>query len=317
MCFGFDLPRPVCGRDRHGRHKLHGGRFSLRPEQRRGQHMVRADQHPRPARHGIPSHRRRKSFLSGRRHEPWQLRFHSLRHRRHGTAYAEFRHVHQRHSFTTPFCSRSPTSAQWTQRERRIIISRVLATLSAIKTPPSFVAWPSFTRKNPASGYQLGIARNSNTSSDWVFDTTQRNTNDVLFIVASYDYDSHTANLWIDPSASTFGAATAPTPTITATAGSDLNTSGIHAFVLGCRTNAPPACLVDDLRIGTAWALVTGGLAFGTQPLDQTLNAGTTAAFSVTASGAPTLDLSMAKKWRHSSGRHKIFRHEHGRLVHQ
>ena len=143
--------------------------------------------------------------------------------------------------------------------------------------------------KKSGSGYQLGIARNSNTSSDWVFDPAQRNINDVLLIVASYDYGSHTANLWINPSASTFGAATAPTPTVTATAGSDLNTSGIRAFVLGCRTNAPPACLVDDLRIGTAWALVTGGLAFGTQPFDQTLNAGTTATFSVTASGAPTL----------------------------
>ena len=71
--------------------------------------------------------------------------------------------------------------------------------------------------------------------------------------------------------------------------GADLNSSGIHAFVLGCRTNAPPACLVDDLRIGTSWAIVTGGMNIGTQPVSETVSAGSTAVISVIASGAPAL----------------------------
>ncbi len=143
--------------------------------------------------------------------------------------------------------------------------------------------------KKSGNGFVLGISRNSNTSTDWVFDSTARPTNAVLLIVASYDYDAHTANLWINPSNSTFGAASPPAPLITATGGADLNTNGIRAFVLGCRTNAPPACLVDDLRIGTSWSVVTGGLDIGTQPVSQTVSAGSSPSFSVVALGTPPL----------------------------
>jgi len=55
-----------------------------------------------------------------------------------------------------------------------------------------------YTRK-AGSGFNLGVARNSSTSSDWVFETTQRNLNDVLFVVGSYNYANHTANLWVNP----------------------------------------------------------------------------------------------------------------------
>ena len=150
-----------------------------------------------------------------------------------------------------------------------------------------------YTRRS-GSGFNLGVARNSSTPADWVFDTTQRNTNQVLFVVGCYDYNNHTAKLWINPSGSTFGASTAPTPTITATAGADLNANGIRAFVLGCRTNAPPGCRVDELRVGTTWAAVTGGPDLVAQPADQTLNAGATATFSVTAAGGPPLSY----EWR-------------------
>ncbi|MDB6122210.1 MAG: sulfatase [Pedosphaera sp.] len=148
--------------------------------------------------------------------------------------------------------------------------------------------------KRSGIGFKLGVARNSNTPSDWVFDPTQRNTNEVLFVVGSYDYNNHTANLWINPPATAFGSNTAPLPTITATGGADLNSNGIRAFVLGCRTNAPPSCLVDELHIGTSWAIVTGGLDIALQPANQTQNAGTTATFSATATGAPPLSY----QWR-------------------
>ena len=150
-----------------------------------------------------------------------------------------------------------------------------------------------YTRK-AGSGYNLGVARNSNTTSDWVFDTTQRNVNDVLFVVGSYSYDNHTANLWINPSSSSFRAASAPTPTITATQGADLNSNGIRAFVLGCRTNPPPACLVDELRVAPSWAGVTGGIDIGAQPASQNRDAGSTVAFSVQATGSSSLSY----QWR-------------------
>ncbi len=150
-----------------------------------------------------------------------------------------------------------------------------------------------YTRK-AGNGFNLGVARSSNTAADWVFDTAQRNTNEVLFVVGSYSYDNHTANLWINPSASTFRSAVAPAPTITATQGADLNSNGIRAFVLGCRTNPPPACLIDELRVGSSWALVTGGLVITTQPASQALNAGAAATFSVTAAG----DASLSYQWQ-------------------
>jgi arylsulfatase A-like enzyme len=150
-----------------------------------------------------------------------------------------------------------------------------------------------YTRKSGA-GFNLGVARNSSTPSDWVFDSTLRNLNDALFVVGSYNYNNHTANLWINPASSTFGSNAPPAPTITATGGSDLNANGIRAFVLGCRTNPPPGCLVDELRIGTTWAFVTGAPDIAQQPDNLTGNAGSTATFAVTASGGSPL----AYQWR-------------------
>jgi len=148
--------------------------------------------------------------------------------------------------------------------------------------------------RRAGAGFNLGVSRNSSTPANWVFDTTQRNTNDILFVVGCYDYNNHTAKLWINPSGSTFGANTAPTPTITATAGADLNSNGIRAFVLGCRTNPPPGCLVDELRVGTTWAYVTGAPDIAEQPADQALDAGATATFAVKAAGGPPLSY----QWR-------------------
>ena len=143
--------------------------------------------------------------------------------------------------------------------------------------------------RRSGSGFNLGVARNTSNSAFWVFETTQRSLNTVYFVVGCYDYDSHTAKLWVDPAGTSFGAASAPAPTLTATSGADLNSNGIRAFVLGCRTNPPPACLVDELRIGTTWAYVTGAPDIAQQPADQSLSAGGTAAFSVTAVGGQPL----------------------------
>jgi hypothetical protein len=151
------------------------------------------------------------------------------------------------------------------------------------------------------SGYVLGIGKNSPSVAHTVYDTTVHNVGDVLLVVGSYDYTTtgHPAKLWINPATNTFGAGTPPSATVTATTGSaELNSPGIQSFVLGCFTAPPPGCVVDDLRVGLTWALVTGAPDIQTQPASQTTNAGTTATFSVFATGAAPLSY----QWMNSSG---------------
>lgn len=137
------------------------------------------------------------------------------------------------------------------------------------------------------NGYKLGIARNSDAPEDWEFDSTERQVGEVLFVVAAYDNDKHVAKLWINPESSTFRANIVPPPAVTAEKGADLNASGVRSFVLGCRTVAPPACIVDELRVGTSWAGVTGALLVEHPLADQTLNGGASARWSVDVAGTP------------------------------
>ena len=143
--------------------------------------------------------------------------------------------------------------------------------------------------RRAGSGFNLGVARNSSHPADWVFERTRRSLDTVLFVVGGYDYGSHTARLWVNPPSSSFGSDTPPAPTITASAGADLNSNGIRAFVLGCRTNPPPGCLVDELRIGTTWAYVTGAPGIAVQPADEALDVKATATLSVKAAGGRPL----------------------------
>src|SRR6185295_10760994 len=59
----------------------------------------------------------------------------------------------------------------------------------------------------------------------------------------------------------------------------------------------PPGCLVDDVRVGTTWAVVTGGPGVAVEPTNQTQTVGSTAIFSVLATGAPSL----VYRWRKNS----------------
>jgi len=149
--------------------------------------------------------------------------------------------------------------------------------------------------RRAGDGYNLGIARNSDLPGDWVFDTTERKVGEVLFVVAAYDNDRHVARLWINPSQATFQSGQIPPPVATATGGTDLNANGIRSLVLGGRTVAPPAAIVDELRVATSWAGVTGG-SFIEHPLaDQTLNAGTTATFFINVTGTPPMQYQWQK----------------------
>jgi arylsulfatase A-like enzyme len=116
--------------------------------------------------------------------------------------------------------------------------------------------------KKVGAGYVFGIGKSS-APADYAYDTTVHNANETVFIVASYERvgSSTIANLWINPS--DFGSATAPAPTITCTSGTtgDLSALGVRAFVIACQSASAPAGILDELRIGTDWPSVTGGLS--------------------------------------------------------
>ncbi len=126
-------------------------------------------------------------------------------------------------------------------------------------TTPTTVATRLYT-KTSGSGFVLGVDKNSSSTSDWYWDTTTRNVGDTLFIVGAYELNSGTTTddvsyLWINP---TVGSLTAPAPTLTAATGADITLGQVASFVLFDRSTAQPSGVIDELRIGTSWADVTG-----------------------------------------------------------
>ena len=118
------------------------------------------------------------------------------------------------------------------------------------------------------TGYQLGLSKASSSASDFQFggSPTTFSTSDTVLIVGAYDINvlatagDDSSRMWINPNSADFGAAVAPSATLTASTGADMITSGsIQSFLLYGRgtTLAPNAMIVDELRIGSSWADVT------------------------------------------------------------
>lgn len=119
-------------------------------------------------------------------------------------------------------------------------------------------------------GYVLGIGRGTgSTNRFWETNTTSfHQADEIVFVVASYQFVSGVSNdiaaLWVNPDPSTFGADTAPPPTIiidgvtNVSTDPDINSGVITSFLLANRnTGSPDAMVVDELRLGTNWAQVT------------------------------------------------------------
>ena len=143
--------------------------------------------------------------------------------------------------------------------------------------------------------FVLGLARN-NTVADFVYDTTERNVNDVLFIVRSYELVGGTTNvnLWINPDTNTFGAATAPAPTLSASTYSTttgaLNGNGVRSFAILCQFATAPSGIIDELRVEKTWANATSGqnpvgLVIEAQPTARTVRVGDNVGLAVSVSG--------------------------------
>lgn len=96
--------------------------------------------------------------------------------------------------------------------------------------------------------YQFGLDAASTTTN---LDATLRNAGDVVLVVLGYDFSSMTLNLWINPTLSSFSAATPPTLSqVLTTAIADLG-----GFMLRQDTaTTTPNIIVDELRIDTTIA---------------------------------------------------------------
>ncbi len=147
--------------------------------------------------------------------------------------------------------------------------------------------------KRSGSGYQLGIGLNS---TEFAYATNVLNLNDVVFVVGSWTYTSAgntNANLWVNPPASSFGASAPPAPSAGVTNGASggvLNASGPRAFLVSCLNPTAPGGILDEVRVHTNWAYVTGGdPAILAPPASQAVAPGDSSLFTVTARGTPTL----------------------------
>lgn len=172
-------------------------------------------------------------------------------------------------------------------------------------TTPTVVATRILTRATGTGGYNIGTGKNSSTSTDFVWATNVFTTNDTVFIVGSYEFNTGSttddvSSMWINPDPSTFGAISAPTPTLVAASGSDISSSQIASFVCMQRGNQitntvqPGLMIVDELRFGFLWSSVTPPgptiPSIIAQPQSQTVIAGTNVSFSVTASSPIALN---------------------------
>jgi hypothetical protein len=105
-------------------------------------------------------------------------------------------------------------------------------------------------------GYNIGLANKSNSTPN--YSSTVYALNDVVFLVGSYEFvtgaGNDVSNLWINPTATTFGTVSAPTATLTAVGGTDL--ASINQFIIR-GANGSPAGEIDELRVGSSWASVT------------------------------------------------------------
>ena len=118
----------------------------------------------------------------------------------------------------------------------------------------------SIWTKKAGADYIIGLNPRT-TLANTIWSSISSPINTPVFVVVSYELVAGTANdvinMWINPAAATFGAATAPTPTLTSTnAGTDL-TAVDRIFIRQDSDTETPFIDQDELRVGLDWATVT------------------------------------------------------------
>jgi len=145
-------------------------------------------------------------------------------------------------------------------------------------------------------GFNIGFnARSTVAYNSW--DNTVYDFNTPILIVVSYQIVSGTtndiANMWINPNASSFGATTEPTPTITITNGGTDLTAIDRIFVRQAAINSTPFLDMDEIRVDLTWANVTPAFT-GSAPVADfmanttTITEGGSVDFTDLSAGSPT-----------------------------
>lgn len=139
-------------------------------------------------------------------------------------------------------------------------------TAGAQSAQPSVIGARLYTALS-GSGYILGINKADGVSNDIAWDTNTFTANETNFIVAAYTFSgtpgqsNDSVSLWVNPSSSTFGGATAPTPDATTSAGNNMGSTSVSdviaSFLLREASALEPVMTVDELSVGVTWADVT------------------------------------------------------------
>ena len=156
---------------------------------------------------------------------------------------------------------------------------------------------------------RFGVGKSTAAAANIGFETGTHTNGEVVFIVLQYTFGSTTADganypskLWINPSPSTFGAATAPTPSATSVGTVDQDISDIKTFIFFQRGATHPSYIADELRISYSWAGVTAAPDIATQPANKTVNASSNVTFTVSALGDGPLSYQWQKNGTDISG---------------
>ena len=136
-------------------------------------------------------------------------------------------------------------------------------TLGGFTTGTSTTYLPKINiSSNSVGAYNLAVYKGTGTTTGSMA-TNVFTTNDIVFLVARYTFNSGSTNddtcdLWLNSPASTFGAANPPPPTIAdvGLGAGKADSAQIDRFSF---RSAAPALQseADELRVGTSWAAVT------------------------------------------------------------
>jgi hypothetical protein len=113
-------------------------------------------------------------------------------------------------------------------------------------------------KSNSPAGYLLGVQKGG-TGVAPTYDVTERHAGDTVFVVGKYDFtvSPNAVSLWINPTASTFGAVEPTTGFLSQTNGTDGYTIDRFNMRQNTATSVLAAMQWDEMRVGLSWASVT------------------------------------------------------------
>jgi hypothetical protein len=129
---------------------------------------------------------------------------------------------------------------------------------------PGVVGCQLLLRSVDTNNFNIGLSKASIGAADQVWSSQTFTTNDTIFVVGSYTFNSvntsdDIAKLWINPDPDDFGSTNPVSAPLVASTGNDIGANQIASFVFFQRTGGvqPTLTLADELRLGRTFADVT------------------------------------------------------------